>query len=154
MWKVYVVQTVKFDIILTFHIHISHIDNTTDFYLSSALAMKICGCIVFSDLYRQKEVCSSALLNKIHIYMKNPQFYAVCCISYAVKFCATAVTPPIFYCIRSVLLSLGPIFFLCLTEHISSATISFYLRTMQFFQEKVISEVLKKVVLDVSLIKP
>ncbi len=68
--KVYVVQTAKFDIILTFHIHISHIDNTTDFYLCSALAMKICGCIVFSDLYRQKEDCSSALLNKLHIYMK------------------------------------------------------------------------------------
>ncbi len=142
--EIYVVQTVKFDIILTFHIHISHIDNTTDFYLSSALAMKICGCIVFSDLYRQKEVCSSALLNKIHIYMKNPQFYAVCCISYAVKFCATAVTPPIFYCIRSVLLSLGPIFFLCLTEHISSATISFYLQQCNSSKKKSFLKSLRK----------
>lgn len=31
---------------------------------------EICGWIMFSDLYWQQEDCSSALLNKLHIYMK------------------------------------------------------------------------------------
>lgn len=124
--------------------------HTTDFYMSSALAMKICGCIVFSDLYWQPEDCNSALLNKLHIYIK------ISTILYLMPYNSAQqlLQHTIFFCICSVLLSLGLIFFLWLTEHISSTTISFYLRQCNSSRKEVISEVLKKVVLDVSLIKP
>ncbi len=110
--------------------------------------MKICGCIVFSDLYRQKEDCSSALLNKLHIW-KYPQFYILCC----------TVLRNSCYTTRILLYSLC--FAFSWSDFLSMSNRTYFMcanivlsATMQFFQEKVISEVLKKVVLDVSLIKP
>lgn len=85
------------------------------------------------------------LWDRVYIY---PPFYISYCTEQS---CLTAVLAPTFYFICCFLLSLGAIFFLCPTGHISNAFI--FVRQCKSFRKEDVSEVFKKM-LDVSLSIP